>query len=431
MAPTPRCVSAMALGLAWSAYAFEDPQVVLDRFLLEMKSEFQKLPDFVCSQELERFTRAASERPWEKTDSWKFEVALVGEQELYARPGSRGFQNRPLVEMVAKGTISTGQFANLARHVFLTSTAKFSFRGEAEQDGRAALEYEYEVPPEKSSYRLRSGTMDAIVGFQGSFWVDRNSGDLIRLDVQAFDMPDRLGIAETNTSVKYARHVIDSANILLPSAATLNVVATDGVENLNRTRLSGCRHYRTETAIRFDTNAAEGEADRVIPPERIVPKTDAASVAGALLEVALEGTLDPSAASVGDVVRAVVTRPIKDGERVLVPQGAKVTGHLVRLDKQAMPFPMYEIALEFSALEYDGKSLPFNGTMIDAGPAAGLIHQAKRMDPTFTRRRTNRIDILVREVQRGQGILNWDARRGPVPQGLKMRWRPAVTESAQ
>ena len=64
-----------------------------------------------------------------------------------------------------------------------------------------------------------------------------------------------------------------------------------------------------------------------------------------------------------------------------------------------------------------------NATMIEAGPEDGLIRQAKRLDPTFTRRRTNRMNILVREVQRGQGILHWDARRGALPEGLKMKWR--------
>jgi hypothetical protein len=56
----------MSLGLAWNAFAFEDPQAVLDRFLSHMKVELERLPDFVCSQDVERFTRAASERPWEK-----------------------------------------------------------------------------------------------------------------------------------------------------------------------------------------------------------------------------------------------------------------------------------------------------------------------------------------------------------------------------
>jgi hypothetical protein len=33
------------------------------------------------------------------------------------------------------------------------------------------------------------------------------------------------------------------------------------------------------------------------------------------------------------------------------------------------------------------------------------------------------MDILVREVQRGQGILYWEARRGSIPRGLRMKWR--------
>jgi hypothetical protein len=61
--------------------------------------------------------------------------------------------------------------------------------------------------------------------------------------------------------------------------------------------------------------------------------------------------------------------------------------------------------------------------MQDAGPAAGLIRQAKRLDPKFSRRPTGKMDVLVREIQQGQGILLWDGKHGPVPRGLRMKWR--------
>jgi hypothetical protein len=36
--------------------------------------------------------------------------------------------------------------------------------------------------------------------------------------------------------------------------------------------------------------------------------------------------------------------------------------------------------------------------------------------------------MLVREVQKGLGILLWDAKRTTVPKGLKMKWRVAEDE---
>src|SRR3989442_14134606 len=97
--------------------AFEDPPGLLDRFRARMRVELDRLPDYVCTQTTERFSRSTSEERWQKVDTLRFEVALVGNQELYASPGAHQFQTRPLAEMVGRGTISTGQLALFAKHV--------------------------------------------------------------------------------------------------------------------------------------------------------------------------------------------------------------------------------------------------------------------------------------------------------------------------
>jgi hypothetical protein len=413
-----RCLLALLLGC--SAYGYEDPEALLNRFLERIKAELQRQPDFTCAQSTERFRRASAERAWEKMDVLRLEVALVGEREMYAPAGARQFQSRALVEMVGKGTISTGQFANLARHVFLSSTARFSFKSQSDEDGRRVYQYEYDVDPAKSSYHLRSGTAEAVVGFQGAFWVDADKVDLLRLEVQAYDIPEKLGLAEAATSVAYIRSEIDSIQALLPASAEFHVVAVNAEENLNRSRFSSCRHYSAESTVHFDTASLTGEADRAAAShESAAP----AVPAGTVLDLMLDSALDGDKASVGDTVRATLARALRDGDKIVAPQGASVIGRLVRLEKRSLPFPLYDIALEFTGLELNGHTVPLAATMQQAGPAAGLIRQAKHMDPTFTRHRTARMDILVHEVQHGQGILMWDARRGPVPRGLKMTWR--------
>ena len=52
-----------------------------------------------------------------------------------------------------------------------------------------------------------------------------------------------------------------------------------------------------------------------------------------------------------------------------------------------------------------------------------LVKQAKRLDPTFTKRRRPGMEILVNETQRGQGILHWKADKPVVKRGLKMFWQ--------
>jgi hypothetical protein len=416
-------LTAVAICMCGPTRAFQEPDDLLKRFLARMNVELDRLPNYVCQQTVERFGRSAAERPWEKIDTLRFEVALVGNQELYAAPGARQFQDRPLAEMAGRGTISTGQLALLAKHVFGSTAAHFTYRAKNERAGRIAHQYDYDVAPEHSSYRLRSGTAESTVGFQGAFWIDDQTLDLIRLEVEAYDIPERLGLAEANTAMSYSRAVIDATEILLPVAASHSIAAVDGVETMNRIELSACRHYRTEATIQFAGETASPESGESVARNRIAEPAADALPAGALIEITLDSNLDPAIANIGDPIAGSLARPVKDGEAVLVPQGAAVRGRVVRLDRQNMPFPIYEVGLEFDSVEIGDRKLPLAATMEEAGPAAGLIKQAKRLDPTFTRQRTARMDILVREVQRGQGILYWEARRGSIPRGLRMKWR--------
>ena len=419
------CLLALLLGRLASGY--EDPEALLTRFLGRIKADLQKQPDFTCAQSTERFRRGSPERAWEKMDVLRLDVALVGEHEMYAPAGARQFQSRTLVEMVGTGTINTGQFANLARHVFLSSTAQFTFKAQSDEDGRRVYQYEYDVDPAKSSYHLRSGAAEAVVGFQGAFWVDADKVDLLRLEVQAYEIPEKLGLAEAATSVTYSRLEIDAVQELLPVSAEFHVVAINAEENLNRSRFSSCRHYSADSTVRFETASAEGGSGHAATPNE---SRGAAMPAGMVLDLTLDSALDGDKAAVGDAVRATLARPLRDGDKVIVPQGASVIGRLVRLEKRSLPFPLYDIALEFTGLELNGRTLPLAATMQEAGPASGLIRQAKHMDPTFTRHRKARMDILVREIQHGQGVLVWDARHGPVPRGLRMTWRvePGATQ---
>jgi len=334
-------------------------------------------------------------------------------------PGARRFQTRPLGDLVNKGSISTGQLALLAKHVFLTPGTQLTYQGEVEHEGRRAYEYSYDVPASASHYHLRMAKADEVTAFQGEFWIDAETLDVLRLEVQAYDIPESLGLAQADTMLDYLRMDVDGRGILLPSTATLQVVATSGDENMNRARFSSCRHYETESTIRFAADLAparSGEAERTIVKPTQIP-------GGTVLELNLDSGLDPATAKLGDAIKATLAREVRTADGLVLPPGAAVSGRLVRLERTTMPYPIYEVGFEFDSLALGNQVIPVSMTMDEAGPAAGLIQQSKHMDPKFSRKRTNYIDMLVREVQKGQGILDWDAKRAPIPRGLRMKWR--------
>lgn len=404
-----------AILLCGAALCQQEPEGLFERFHNQFRNEQRRLPDYVCTQSVERFSRNSSERPWQKLDILRFDVALVGDQELYGKPGAPQFFDKELTAVVGRGVVSTGRFGLLARQVFDISTAKYHYRGISERAGRPAHEYDFDVPRENSNYRLRAGTTELAVAFQGTFWIDVETYDLVRLELQAYDIPEELGLAQATTTLLYSRVPIGESLILIPTAADVNLVTTEGVENWNRMSTGECRRYQAHSQIKFD-----GEQDAAAPAagsqEHVLP-------VGTVFELALEEGLDPEQASPGDAIAARVVREVRDGSRVIAPQGARVRGSLVQIQKQTIPFPLYEIGIEFDTLELEGRYLPFLATMVDAGPAAGLLRQSKRMDPVFTKRRSARMDILVRKVQRGAGFLYWDSRRGAIPKGLKMKWQ--------
>jgi len=413
---TIRCMNhaagklALAL-LVWApAEANDEPPGVLSRFLERVSADLSRLPDNVCTFRLDRFARGMTDGPWKQVDSVTLTVGLAHGSEVYGRIDGGAAAN-----LAEDGVFSTGQFAQLARHVFTWEAAKFGYRGESERAGRKAHEYEFDVPKAQSTYRLRMGNTGEIVAFQGSFHVDAESLDLLELEVMPYDIPERIGLARADTKLSYRRTSVRGAEALLPATATLQLATVDGIERMNRATFSGCRRFEAESTLRAEVPPDAAAAPSPVTAARLAP--------GLLLEVELDVQLDPKSLKPGDPIRARLAKAVEIGDGRIVPAGAPVHGAVARLREEQAPFPLFEIGLAFTSVETEGAMLPLNATMVDVEAERGIIRRSKRMDPTFSRTGKPKLDVLVGEVQKGQGIILWDARRTTVPKGLRMKWR--------
>lgn len=400
---------------ALSAQTDPNSDALLARIQAKARENLARLPDYVCVQTVERAHRARAREEFKVLDTLRLQVALIGGREQFAWLDARKFEDLELRDMVGKGAIGTGNFALHAKHVFQPLVAEFKARGEATQQGRPALRYDYEVPWENSSYRIRNPPHDEVVAFRGTIFVDAETLDLLRLEVQADEIPQELGLDRVATIVEYSRARIGALDHLLPMTSELTMVGLDGTESRNRTRLGDCRRYMTESKMSFD-------APPDSPPAPVESAAEPDLAARLTLDLSLDSEIVLESAAVGDPIRAVLARPLKNGEQVLAPAGSVALGNIVRLEKQGVPFDHYEISLEFHTLETSSTRYEYSATMTDAGPAPGLIRQVKRLNPTFTRQRKARMDILVREVARGQGVLHWDAKHGRIRKAFRMRW---------
>lgn len=403
---------ALAL-LAWApAGANDEPPGILQQFLEKVSTDLARLPDNVCTMRVDRFARGMNEGPWKQLDSVTLTVGLAQGAEVYGR-----IEGSAPADLTEDGVFSTGQFAQLARHVFTWKAAGFGFRGESERAGRRAYEYEFDVPKAQSTYRLRMGNVSEVVAFQGSFHIDAETLDLLELEVTPYDIPERVGLARADTRLTYRRLKVRGAEVLLPAAALLQLATVDGIERMNRASFAACRRFEAESSLRADAETEAGpESSQARGVEwKIAP--------GTLLEVQLDSHLTPKSLKQGDPVRARLAKPVVVEGGGHLPAGSALHGIVSRLREEQKPVPLYEIGIEFTKVEAECATLPLRATMVDIETERGLIQQSKRMDPTFSRSGKPRMDVLVREVQRGQGIILWDARRPTVPKGLRMTWR--------
>ncbi len=413
---------ALVLFLAAGAASAQDPAEpagTLDRIQTRLRDNLARLPDFTCRQSIQRMRRVKPDAPWEKYDTMRVEVAYVGGEEVHGWSGSK-LGEKELRELTGRGSVSTGSFATHARSAVLGKNNGYGYAGETElRDGRKAIRYDFEVPKEVSVFKVRAGAAEAVAGFRGAFWVHPETFDLMKLMIEVEEAPG-LPVAALSEAMEYERMTIGEGSFLLPKTAELLIELPDGTENRNVTQVEACRQYGAESKIQFaGTEAPERPAAEPVAVQGGPVELPARSI----VEVHLDTEIDPERAAAGDPVRAVLAKPLKASEKVLIPEGALLQGRLTRLEREAKPLPHYVIAMELTSVEWAAGSAEIRATMEDAA-GQGVMRVQKTFMPTFDRqRRAPAMSILVREQQKGQGVIHWDARQSRVKKGLRMLWQ--------
>jgi len=316
-----------ASSLAQDALPPEMRQLV--KIKQRMAASLKNLPNYTCQATIERYRRAAWTDRWEHVDDHQVEVALVGGDEWFSRPGAGRLETRDLRDLIPTGLVSSGDYANHVRSVFSTNAPRFEYAGTEKVTGRAAVRYRYSISLLNSGYRVSSGSVGAAVAYHGSFWADPSSGDLLRLDLFPDDIPPEVGIADAVTIVDYARVRIGAADFLLPERTELTVTRRRGSADRNRMTFTQCRQYGTESAVSFE------------PPETLP--------AGLVLTLELD-SLELERLRGGDPVFAKLAAEVCSQEQTLIPAGATVRGRVLQLDRRPGPPALVRMVLEFEEI---------------------------------------------------------------------------------
>ncbi len=204
----------------------------------------QSLPNFFCQQMTTRYHTDNIKQGWQASDIVTADVAYENGQESYKniRVGNSGAHKT--MEEVG-GTISTGEFSSWLEDLMSDSTAAVFRRGSADTiRGRDAIVFKLDVPRERSHWRVKAPSQLYYPAYRGSIWIDKATGRVLRIEVQARNVPVAFPFdtIEMATDYDYIRLAPGDPEYLLP--ADSEVLSCDrGTSSCSRNRIE-FRNYR-------------------------------------------------------------------------------------------------------------------------------------------------------------------------------------------
>jgi hypothetical protein len=333
------------------------------------------MPNYTCLQTVERYQRMPNARRDSLIDVLRLEVAFVAGREMFAWPGSTQFEANELRDIVTTGAFSTGSFVLHAKAIFLGDGTTFRFGGVEDLGAVAVYRFDYDTAQFRSGYEIRNPTrgLSARVAYHGSIWARRDTLELMRISIEADEIPPEIEIELATDRLDYQLAPIGSTEALLPLQSEVRITDNKGVVAINKTRLSRCKQYAGESTLRFD-DVDEAALEAAKPKRELVfdPHTE--------LELEFVRELNHEDFAVGDVIEAVLRRDVKEGRTVIAPKGSVAKGRILRLEHQDGQDSTYNITLQFDELVGDGWRAPLRLRLVRTEPAVGLPPRANLRD---------------------------------------------------
>lgn len=283
------------------------------------------LPNYTCTETMEQSQRLAREKTLEMTERFRLNVAYVGGKEVVAWLGGEALTEEDVSRLIG-GAVANGDFALLMHSLFLYPEVGFSDALQEFRNGRRMMRYNYVVPVEASNMRLSVAGHEAIVGYHGTFWVDRDQFDLLELDATLDNIPRAFGLKKVERQLQYARISVGASEFLLPQHAVMIVTWRNNDINQNEVLFQGCRQYVAESMVRFDASDPTAEVSSASGAKPAIPLPEEFEA-----ELTLDTDIDSDTAAVGDPVTARLQEGIRRDGEIAIPKDAVLHGRISRL----------------------------------------------------------------------------------------------------
>ncbi|PWU09986.1 MAG: hypothetical protein C5B51_05150 [Terriglobia bacterium] len=242
----------------------EEQAAIIDEVRQYALNYSKSLPDYICTEVTRRYAapvpggryggRAGSDPSWQLQDTLTIRLSYFEQKEDYKLVLVNNTVTQQDYHRVG-GTSSSGDFGTMMRQIFERGTeAHFEWDHWGKLRGRSAYVFAYRVTQDRSQWHVTyNGEMDIIPAYRGLIYVDEETKQVLRVTLQAVDMPASFPVRQAETTLDYDYQTLGDQQFLLPLKGEVRLASGDVLtKNDNEFRLY--HKYSSESAIRFDTD---------------------------------------------------------------------------------------------------------------------------------------------------------------------------------
>jgi hypothetical protein len=176
----------------------------------------KKLPNFICEEFMRRFDQRGRNEQM-PLDTVSAEIIYRDAQESYRNVKINGQPTDEDLKEIG-GSWSTGEFASTLVDLFHPDTgAQFRSGGASPIPGFSGAQvYDFQVRGENSHWAVTSDSQTVNPAYKGSVWVDPKTARVLRIEMQARNLPPDFPMDTVESAVDYSYITISGTSFLLP-----------------------------------------------------------------------------------------------------------------------------------------------------------------------------------------------------------------------
>jgi hypothetical protein len=223
-----------------------------------------RLPDFICTQVTRRYVDPSGMEFWRAQDTITERLSFYERHEDYRVVL---INNQP-VEMSHEklgGVVSAGEFGSMMQEIFSPETeTQFDWDRWATLRGRRMHVFSYKVLVSRSKYSIiAEGNQKIIAGYHGLIYVDRDTSAIMKITLEADDIPPGFPVREVHLSLDYDHVTISDRDFILPLKAIITSRLRDKFLTKNEVEFRLYRKFTAESTI----TAVDVDTPAPLPPD--------------------------------------------------------------------------------------------------------------------------------------------------------------------